>query len=213
MSPVPAVVAAALVVFAATNLDDLLLLVVICSDLRRNYPPSAVLAGQILGFFCILTLSLIGFWSGLVVPEPWMALLGVLPLALGVRQVLELRRHQPAGRHELSSGYRGHPEDLPAKSAPWRKTGLKVAALTLANGSDNVSVYLPLFGRLSPPDLLVTLATFLLALLGLWFLAQWLSQHPRWRRQLQVLGPRLSPLVLIVLGLWLLKGSVLWPQV
>jgi len=214
MVPLLSLCGAALVLFAATNLDDLLLLVVISSDLRRRYPPLAVLAGQLLGFSVVLLVSLVGFWSGLIVPERWMAGLGVLPLALGVRQLLSLRRqgafHGSAGQ-EASSGFLGHPERGTSPTRSFRRTGLKVAALTLANGSDNVSVYLPLFGRLNPLELVITVITFLVALVALWFLSQWLSRHHLWQHRLQTITPRLSPLVLIALGLWLLKDSVLWP--
>lgn len=210
-------IGASLLLFAATNVDDLLLLVVIFSDGRRSYRPTAILAGQILGFTLILVISLLGFWTGLVVPSSWMACLGLFPLALGVRQLIRLLYPQQGGHNDSASGYFGHleldsPQAKPALSSTSRGTILKMASLTLANGSDNISVYLPLFGRLTAYELLITLPTFFVALCGLWLLAQWITTHRRFRRFLQFLGPRLSPVVLILLGFWLLKDSVLWPM-
>ena len=213
MSSVVSLLGASLVLFAATNLDDLLLLVVIASDRRRHYPPAAVLAGQIVGFGGILLISLLGFWSGLVVPDPWMGCLGLLPLALGLRQLWDLGARRRGSDDDSHPGFLGHPEQEPAFPSSWRRTTVKVAALTLANGSDNVSVYLPLFARLSPVGLAITLIAFGVGLVGLWGLAQWLSHHDLWQHRIQTLGPRVSPLVLIALGLWLLKGSILWPSV
>ena len=206
---------AALLLFAATNLDDLLLLLVIASDRQRRYRPVAVLAGQLLGFSAILAISLLGFWSGLVAPERWMACLGLLPLGLGLRQQLALQAGSGGQDHEAATGFLGHPEQgtaLPsAAAASTRHVVLKVAALTLANGSDNISVYLPLFGRLNLAQLFITVSIFYAALLGLWGVSQWLSHHQRLQHVVQAMGPRLSPLVLIALGLWLLKDSVLSP--
>jgi len=202
---------AALLLFAATNLDDLLLLLVIASDRQRRYHPVVVLAGQLLGFSAILAISLLGFWSGLVVPERWMACLGLLPLVLGLRQQLALHGAPGGQEHDAATGFLGHPEQVPALPASGRRMALKVAALTLANGSDNVSVYLPLFGQLHLVQLLVTVSVFYAALLSLWGLSQWLSHHQRLQHVVQAMGPRLSPLVLIALGLWLLKDSVLSP--
>ena len=201
---------AALLVFAATNIDDLLLLVVLFSDRRRQRLPGAVLVGQVLGFGAIVLISLLGFCSGLVIPSAWMACLGLLPLALGLRQLLNLRRSEETA-NALPRGFVGHPEQDTPLPAPWRRTSVKVAALTLANGSDNVSVYLPLFGRLSQGGVVITLFTFFCGLVVLWVFAQWLSQHSLWQHRIQTLGPRASPLVLMALGVWLLKDSVLWP--
>jgi cadmium resistance protein CadD (predicted permease) len=213
MSALLSLCGAALLLFAATNLDDLLLLVVLCSQRQRHYQPVAVLCGQMLGFSGIVLLSLLGFLSGLVVPERWMACLGLLPLTLGLRQLFGLYHCGGGPVDDLNTGFLGDPEQGAAISTTWRRTTVKVAALTLANGSDNVSVYLPLFGRLTSLEVVVTVITFLLALFALWFLAQWLCQHHRCKHRIQSLGPRLSPLVLIALGIWLLKGSALWPWI
>ncbi|MEB3351016.1 MAG: cadmium resistance transporter [Cyanobacteriota bacterium] len=206
------VVGAALVLFASTNIDDLLLMVVLQSDHRRRYPPLAILVGQMLGFGAILAISMLGFLSGQVIPQAWLACLGVLPLAMGVRQGISLMGQQRSADGSLEEARQSLEQAVPALSSN-RRTIARVASLTLANGSDNVSVYLPLFGRLDPPALLLTLGTFLLALAGLWVLAHWLAHHRRWRHRLQRFGPRVAPVVLISLGIWLLRDSWLWDRI
>jgi cadmium resistance protein CadD (predicted permease) len=206
-----ATISTALMLFVSTNIDDLLLLVALQSDHRRCYPPLTVLLGQIIGFGTILAISMLGFLSGLMIPEGWLACLGVLPLVLGLRQGGALLNPQRPKRTVTSDPLDGVAGPL-LVVATRQHTILRVASLTLANGSDNIAVYLPLFGRLSAAELLLTIATFLVALGGLWFLAQWLVYHRRWRLRLQAAGPRLAPLVLIGLGLWLLSDSVLWTK-
>lgn len=209
MSTYLSLVCGAVLVFLATNLDDLLLLVVLFSDSPQRSHPWGVLAGQILGFSCILLLSLSGYVTALVISSQWMSCLGFLPLFLGMRQLFRLSRSSAGCRDGIDLGFHGHPERVSTITSSWRSTAVKVAALTLANGSDNVSVYLPLFGRLSSLGSVITVITFFLALVVLWLLAQWLCHHKRWKHRLQALAPRLCPVVLIALGLWLLRDSVL----
>lgn len=207
----PGLLLAALLLFVATNIDDLLLLIAIHSDQRRRYPGQAVLLGQVIGFSAIVLISLIGFWFHLLIPANWLACLGVLPLALGLKQLWPLIHSlRSTGLRSFPPGYVGDPEDAPPLPASWRRTSSKVAALTLANGSDNISVYLPTFAKLQSADLLLTIGTFYVGLLLLWQLSTWLAFHPRWQEWIRRTGPVLSPTVLIGLGLWLLKDSVVW---
>jgi cadmium resistance protein CadD (predicted permease) len=57
MRPLLTVIAASVTTFAATNIDDLLLLALFFA---RRIPTRRVIAGQYLGFACILGISLLG---------------------------------------------------------------------------------------------------------------------------------------------------------
>lgn len=202
---------AAIVLFAATNIDDLFLLIVIHSDHRRKYPPQAVLIGQLIGFSLIIAVSLLGYGFHILIPGEWLACMGVFPLVLGTKQLaagiaFRLKRHSTATPPGSFTGAVAVPR-LPTS---WRRTSTKLAALTIANGSDNISVYLPTFSRLNLHRLLLTLTIFYGCLIGLWSISNWLALHPRWQDWIQTHGPLFSPLVLISLGFWLLKDSVIW---
>lgn len=75
-----------------------------------------------------------------------------------------------------------------------------MAGLTLANGADNVGVYLPLFAQSGGLELAVTLLTFAVGLALLGLLAWVCSRTPGLASLLGRLGDTLVPLVLIVLG-------------
>jgi cadmium resistance protein CadD (predicted permease) len=82
-----------------------------------------------------------------------------------------------------------------------------VAALTIANGSDNVSIYMPLFARASFGDLLVIIAIFLL-LVGVWCtLTYKLTCKPAIANLLNRYGNNLVPFVLIGLGVFIILDS------
>lgn len=77
---------------------------------------------------------------------------------------------------------------------------LGVAAVTVANGSDNVGVYMPLFAHATPSEVALTLVVFIL-MMGLWCLIAWrLIAAPGLAPVLLQHGDQLIPFVLIGLG-------------
>ncbi len=124
--------------FAATNLDDSLLLLLFFSD--RRYRARHVFLGQALGIGALVLLSLAGAALALALPARWIGLLGLLPVALGLKQLLA-RRREPAGE----------PAAPPPAAAGWRRTAA-VAGVAVANGGDNVGVYVPLFAARPPAE-------------------------------------------------------------
>ena len=82
---------------------------------------------------------------------------------------------------------------------------LAVAGVTVANGGDNLGLYIPLFGR--EPALIPLYAGVFAAMTALWCLAGYLLVQNRllgghFRRY----GHLALPIVLIALGLWILSG-------
>ena len=119
-----------------------------------------------------------------MVPAAWLPWLGLLPILIGV--VALVRRESDMGAPELASGF------------------LPVAAVTIANGADNIAVYVPLFATRDAQAIAVMAAVFVV-LTALWCLgARWLVHHPAAGAPLRRWGPRAVPYVLIGLGLWIL---------
>ncbi len=174
--------------FMATNLDDILLLLLFFAQISRRRDIVAIVAGQYLGLGLLVLVSLSGQLGRSILPGPWLGLLGLLPISLAVSRWLET----------------GPSDGADADAATPAVGALAVAAVTLANGSDNIAVYLPLFARADAGQALLTLAVFAL-MVALWcVLAWWLVQAPGLGDLLRRLGPRLMPALLVALGLVLL---------
>jgi len=75
--------------FVATNVDDLLLLVLLFSLTNSNFKKRHVIIGQYLGFFVIITVSLLGSFCKWIVPLKWIGFLGWVPIVLGVASVVK----------------------------------------------------------------------------------------------------------------------------
>jgi cadmium resistance protein CadD (predicted permease) len=188
--------------FAATNFDDILILTLLFSRLDQQLRGIHIVLGQVLGFGLLIVISLSGFFGRSLLPLSWLGLLGLLPISLGISGVIG-SFPGTAGNSQAPA-----PPPLPplAGGGPLGSV-LAVASLTVANGSDNIGVYLPLFVQASLPRLVVILATFAAGLL-VWCLAAWqLSRLPGLAEGLHRQAGWLMPLVLIVLGAEVLLES------
>jgi cadmium resistance transport/sequestration family protein len=192
----------AIATFAATNIDDIVLLMLWFSQTSQTLRGRHIVAGQYLGFSALIALSLLGFIGSLVIPPTWIGLLGVVPILLGVRQLWQLR--QGAGANDagvsaarlaaVPSGGRGL----------WNPHIYGVAAVTFANGGDNLGIYIPLFASSTLPELALTVTIFLL-LIAVWCYTSWrLTRQPLIAAALTRYGHVVMPFVLIGLGLYIL---------
>ncbi|MGI5214750.1 cadmium resistance transporter [Plantactinospora sp. CA-290183] len=105
-------VTSAAVVFAATDIDDIVVLTVLFVTARTAGRPRPwqIVAGQYAGIGVLVAASAVVAAGLLIVPDPWTGLLGLLPVALGVRALLrpEDRDGAPPVVGGTLAGGRGH---------------------------------------------------------------------------------------------------------
>lgn len=184
MKPLLGVLAASATTFAATNVDDLLLLTFFFA---RRIPTGRVVAGQYLGFLGIVTVSLCGVWLALEIPHSWIRLLGIIPLAIGIRHFL---RSRPSG---------------PERSLRQSMGVLPIALVTLANGADNVGIYVPFF-TITRTYLWLILTVYF-ALVPIWcMVGKIVGDHRLALSVVERYGHWLVPLVFVALGTYILMG-------
>lgn len=184
--------------FAATNIDDILILMFLFSQVKINpkLHIHQVIIGQYLGFSLIILLSLPGFIGGLVIPKAWIGLLGLVPILMGCQQLwrgmaVEIVPELHTVGSNPSIGF------LKNKLTPFTYS---VAMMTFANGGDNIGIYVPFFASLNGTGLLVVLSLFF-SLVGLWCaVAYWLTRHTLIAKILTHRGKQIVPFVLIALG-------------
>ena len=81
---------------------------------------------------------------------------------------------------------------------------LAVAAVTIANGGDNLGIYTPLFATRTGPEVALLIAVFAI-LTGVWcLLAHGLVNHPALGAPIRRYGRRVLPFVLMGLGVLIL---------
>jgi cadmium resistance transport/sequestration family protein len=182
-----------IIAFASTNVDDIFILILFFGN--KKYKPLEIYLGQYLGVGILVCISLVGVFIGNFFDARFVGLLGLFPIYLGLKQIIGL----------LKNGSDQAPVELEKKSSGF---GIfSVAAVTFANGGDNVGVYVPLFATLSPLELTTLVAIFFPMIL-LWLLtAQYLTKHPLLANVIAKYGHIVTPVVLILLGVFILKES------
>jgi cadmium resistance protein CadD (predicted permease) len=188
-------IGAAIAVFAATNVDDLFVLAAFFADAR--FRARTIVFGQMLGIGVLVAASAGLAAAALTVPEGWPALLGLVPLGLGLWK-FALLAHEP---RRVVDG------DLPAderRTVRWKT--LAVAGVTIANGGDNLAVYVPLFVREPSLVPLNAVVFALMTLVWCWF-GSALLRLPHLGSVLIRLSHVVLPTVLVLLGLWILADA------
>lgn len=186
--------------FMATNLDDILILMLFFSQVNVLFRKHHIIAGQYLGFTALVLASLPSFFGSLLLPRPCIGLLGLVPIAIGVSRLMNLNDEEDLGSEETQT-QSGWFSSLISPQA------YSVAAVTFANGGDNIGIYMPLFGSCTWQSLVIILSIFF-SMVGIWcFAAYKLTQIPEVAENLTRYGNHLVPFVLISLGVLILVDS------
>jgi cadmium resistance protein CadD (predicted permease) len=174
--------------FAVTNVDDLVLLAVFFGQAAGRRGELKVVAGQFLGFAAILAASVAGALGAGLLPGGAVRWLGVLPVLLGIRAAWLARRREDN-------------EPVPSSGV------LAVAAVCLANGGDNIGVYVPAFAATGPAGPTGYGLVFLVGAAAWCVIGRFLATRPGVARTLARWGHVVLPVVLIALGVLILTGA------
>ena len=196
--------------FAATNIDDIVILMLFYAQVNVTFRSSHIVAGQYLGFTVLIIASLPGFFGGLIVPQVWIGLLGLLPIAIGIKELVNRQDDVDAEVQTITIDFE---QSSSSKTAVAVLTSVlnpqtyRVAAVTVANGGDNIGIYVPLFASSNLPSLGVILSVFFL-LIGVWcYVAYQLTSLPTVANVLTHYGKGIVPFMLIGLGIFILLDS------
>ncbi|MRX71220.1 transporter [Bacillus lacus] len=202
----------AIIAFVSTNIDDIFVLMALFSQLdKKSLSLKQIVAGQYAGIVFLTLVSALAAWGLFFVPVPWIGLLGLVPLYIGIKGLLQLRKHASESEPEeigvLVAGedpalFKGASSTVIA-SFPV----IKVAAITIGNGGDNIAIYIPLFANSGLSGGLIITAVFML-LVGVWcYLGFQLVKNPIIAKGIKAGGNKLIPFVFIVLGLYIIMES------
>ena len=180
--------ALAVTVFAATDVDDLFVLLSFFAD--RKFRTFQVVAGQYLGFATLVAISLVASLVSLVLAPAYVGLLGLFPILMGLKKLYDAWRG--TGDDEI---------DVPAAGLG---NVLAVAAVTVANGGDNIGIYTPLFATSTRAEIGIIVLVFAV-MVAIWLVfAHWLVNHPALGAPIRRYGHWLVPFALMAIGLSIL---------
>ena len=187
-----ALFALAIGLFVSTNLDDLFVLLGFFSD--PKFKPRQVAVGQLLGIAALYAVSVAASRLALVVAPAYVGFLGVLPILIGLKKIWELRQDDAAEEDEPHT-----------QRGQWN--ALAVAAVTIADGGDNLSVYIPVFATRTGAEIAVIGGVFAAMTLAWLAGAFWLTSHRTLGAPIRRYGHRVVPFVLVGLGCYILYAA------
>lgn len=180
----------AVALFAVTNIDDIIVLALFFArGAKHRGTTRTILLGQYLGFIGILIIAAVASYGAVtLLPTEAIPYFGLIPLALGIK----------AGWDSIRGGDDDETGEGKGVTLP------TVAAVTFANGGDNIGVYVPVFVSNTLPAVVVYCMVFLILVTVLVFLARFIATRPGIGEWLERSDRYVFPLVLIALGVVIL---------
>lgn len=196
MTDIPGLIAIGVAAFTATNIDDIFMLMMFFSS-SMTFPVKQLVLCQYIGIGLLVAISALGSLISLAVPTYIIALLGIVPIVIGIKKLVVFRK-----KNESNSKQATHDK---------KKNNLifaAVAAVTFSNGGDNIGVYTPLFAKYNSLRQITALTTIFMAMTAVWCItAYYLVNHPLVASKIRRIGHIILPFVLIGLGIYILIES------
>jgi cadmium resistance protein CadD (predicted permease) len=204
MSDILTLVTIGISAFVATNIDDIFILMIFFSTSSLSFPVRQVVLGQYIGIGLLVAISALGSFIPLVVPLQLIALLGLVPIAIGVKKLIQVVRKKDEASDPMQTVQE---KNSRKKNRPYLSF-LTVAVVTFSNGGDNIGVYVPMFAQYNTASQFTTLVAVLMIMTAVWCaVAYYLVNHPLIASRIRRVGHIVLPLVLIGIGIYILAGS------
>ena len=173
--------------FISTNLDDICLLILFFSMLKEKRQTWFVIAGEYLDIATLCILSLLISKGAALILGKYIWIVGFVPLGFGIKSLIGLIRKKEDAVFTMSA------------EGTWMLIFAEWA-VTVSNGGDNLSIYIPLLGNLG----LGTFHIFFIVMMAMttlwWILALTLRGIPAVSDVFSKAGKYILPVVFLLVG-------------
>lgn len=187
----------AVTIFVSSNIDGLLVLMALfCA---ASFHRQSIVLGQFVGSTLLILVGVACSRVALFVPSAWIGLIGVVPLGMGIMKLREAPTNDASAPcdEQVASSRKLNPSGV-----------LSVTLITVSNGGDNLSVYIPVFAARALASVL-EMAVVFWVMTGIWCcLAFYFSNHKYIGQPIRRYGQQLLPWVMVGLGLYILSGAL-----
>lgn len=195
----------AFISFIITNIDDIFVLVTFFSESsteKSTITSLQIVIGQTIGYIILIAISLIGYGVAFAIPTEPIGFLGLLPICIGISQLIDLIYDKIYNKKEDEE------EDVLFRSNKEKfKNIIKIFSITISNGADNISIYIPLFSQANSIQLGIYIVVFLF-MLGIWCLIGYLFVKQKYiLKILQKYVHYVLPFLFIGLGIYIIVNS------
>ena len=187
--------------YAATNIDNLFVLLAFLAEGRTRR--RQIIVGQFAGTLALIAASALFAAALKQLPSAYIGLLGVLPIGVGAMK----------GWERFVTKQSVPPDTSPTRESTARskETGNSswwtVACVAVANGSDNVAVYIPLYASHTHAQG-AWISLVFVAMIGVWCAGSvWLVEHPLLGAPIRRYGTALLPFILVIIGILVIVNN------
>lgn len=154
----------------------------------------------------LIGLSLLGSLVALIIPHNLIGLIGLFPIAIGIKELVELQK---------KSKEKDDDQKIAKQLSRNRWTAylpfLTVATVTFSGGEE-IGIYTSIFVTYDEPSQIFTIITVVMILTGVWcVLAAYLVNRTFLATRFRRIADRILPFVLLVLGTYILAEAFLIP--
>jgi cadmium resistance protein CadD (predicted permease) len=200
------VVGIGIVAFVATNIDDLFILMVFF--IRRSFPTHQIVLGQYVGMGLLLGISLAGSFVSLVIPHNLIGLIGLIPIAVGIKELLDLRKKDDENN---DIDYETVTKKLSRNGWTAYLPFLTVAVITFSGGEE-IGIYTSIFATYNGLSDIISIISVVMVLTGAWCtMAMYLVNHTFLATHFRHITDRVLPFVLIGLNIHFVRSVPLSP--
>lgn len=180
--------------YISTSIDYLIILMVIFGSVNRK-ERWLVYWGDLLGTSVLVAASLVMAFILGFVPQEWvLGLLGIIPVLMGLRLLI--------------NGESDDDEVVENQMKKRRNIIMNVAIITIATcGADNIGIYVPIFAQSTVQTLTLILITFFFMLSLFCYVGYLLIKIPKVAEILERYGMYITAVVYIGLGLYIMFES------
>ncbi|MDK1716196.1 cadmium resistance transporter [Dellaglioa algida] len=190
-----ALIGSTVLAFISTNIDYLLILIIIFAKYKNKHDDKLIFIGELLGSGTLIVVSLIvAFWLKMI-PEEWiLGFLGIIPIVMGIKMYFGDEDEGNEVREKLGK--------------PQRSIILSVIMITIATcGPDNLAIYVPFFTTLNAGDIPIVLGLFFIFLCMITWLSKMITNLPKIQVFFERFGDLITLLVYVFLGIYILLES------
>jgi len=218
-----------IITFILTNIQDIVILINFFLESSKEnslLKNDHVVLGQFLGFSTLLMLSLIGYTISYILPVKLFGFLGFLIIFFGLNGLNDLIKNLLKQRKQKNEKFQHETKqmeiflvetenDLEIKSKESFcddiRQIIKVSLVTIANGNDNIAIYVPIFVECTSMEIIAYGLGFLFMVGVLCLVCYCFIHFPPIYKFAQKYAQFISPFIFIALGIYILIDSKCFP--
>ncbi|WP_423364375.1 cadmium resistance transporter [Mycoplasma sp. P36-A1] len=188
-----------LIAFISTNLDNIFIVTLLFAQAKNKKDNQEIVIGQYVGTLVLLTISIFASYSLSLLNTDMIKYLGIIPIILGIKTWLDYKKENDNKKINKANTFVKN-----KNTAKNHNQLINAILLTIANGADNLGIYIPLFKDYTKPEYIIMIIIFIVMIAISCLIGYKLASFPIIKDKLEKSKHIIIPIVFILLGLYII---------